>query len=141
MDLYVAVNGNDQWTGRLVRRNASKTDGPLATLSGALRKLSVLRNRGELDGPVTVTMGGGRYEIAKPIVLTPADSWPLTIKARPGEKPVISGGRRISGWRKKKLNGVDVWQADIPEVRDGNWYFKELFVNGKRASRPRLPRK
>ncbi|MEJ7614356.1 MAG: hypothetical protein SQA66_12055, partial [Candidatus Fervidibacter sacchari] len=33
---YVAVNGNDSWSGRLPSPNRTKTDGPFATLQRAL---------------------------------------------------------------------------------------------------------
>jgi hypothetical protein len=32
---YLAPDGNDAWSGRLERPNAARTDGPLATLTGA----------------------------------------------------------------------------------------------------------
>ncbi len=28
---------------------------------------------------------------------------------------------------------------ELPEVREGGWYFRQLFVNGVRARRARLP--
>ncbi len=34
-DLYVSPDGNDNWTGNLETPNPARTDGPLATLSGA----------------------------------------------------------------------------------------------------------
>ena len=43
---YVAVTGNDAWSGRLPRPNAKRTDGPIATLTGArdaIRKLKTER--------------------------------------------------------------------------------------------------
>ncbi|HOK79163.1 MAG TPA: right-handed parallel beta-helix repeat-containing protein, partial [Verrucomicrobiota bacterium] len=32
-----------------------------------------------------------------------------------------------------------LWQAEVPEVREGKWYFRQLFVNGKRKQRARTP--
>ena len=45
---------------------------------------------------------------------------------------VISGGRRITGWKK---GYGQTWTAEIPEVKAGNWRFRQLFVAGKRAVR------
>lgn len=54
-----------------------------------------------------------------------------------GEKATVSGGTRISGWRDE---GNGVWSADVPAVREGKWYFEQLFVNSRRAIRARWPK-
>ncbi len=54
--------------------------------------------------------------------------------------PVVSGGRQITGWRDTTVNGKSAWVTNIPEVAAGSWYFKQLFVNGKRAVRSRFPK-
>jgi hypothetical protein len=63
-------------------------------------------------------------------VLTPEDSNTMWESA-PGARPLISGGRVISGW--KKTQGAR-WTADAtgPE-------FRQLFVGGRRAQRARTP--
>jgi len=82
----------------------------------------------------------GFYPLAEPFMLQAEDSGsedrPMIYAAYPGEYPVISGGRRISGWAKGKRN---IWQVEIPEVREGKWGFRQLFVNGKRSQRARTP--
>ena len=51
---------------------------------------------------------------------------------------MLSGGRRISGWR--KVEGKSgLWQTAIPEARDGKWYFRQLVINGQRKQRGRAP--
>ncbi|HYG33945.1 MAG TPA: right-handed parallel beta-helix repeat-containing protein, partial [Clostridia bacterium] len=55
------------------------------------------------------------------------------------ERPVLSGGRRISGWKPVTVSGRQMWAAEIPEVKEGKWFFKELWVNGQRAVRTRHP--
>lgn len=52
----------------------------------------------------------------------------------------ISGNRVIQGWEETVLHGKRCWVAEVPEVRAGRWYFRQLFVNGERRHRPRLPR-
>src|ERR1039458_1218899 len=37
--LFVATNGNDQWSGRLPAPDRKGTDGPFATLPGALKAI------------------------------------------------------------------------------------------------------
>ena len=77
----------------------------------------------------TIWLRGGTYELGEPAVLTPEDSG-ITIAAYKGEKPVLSGGQRIAGW---KLAG-NLWEARVT-----NWYFRSLFVNGRRAIPARTP--
>ena len=85
-----------------------------------------------------IQLGGGVYLIEKPIVIAPEDSG-LIIEAKPGETPVLSGGRRIERWRTAKFNGRDCWAADVPTAKEGQWFFRELWIDGKRATRSRRP--
>jgi hypothetical protein len=62
---------------------------------------------------------------------------PITYMAYPGEKVVISGGRPIIGPWKKHRGKIVV--CHIPQVQEGNWYFRQLFVNGQRQMRARTP--
>jgi len=41
--LYVSLNGNDNWNGRLPEANATRTDGPLATLARARDVIRMLK--------------------------------------------------------------------------------------------------
>jgi len=79
----------------------------------------------------------------EPVRLIPEDSGRARISHwsfRPyqDEKPVFSGGRTITGW-KAVANHPGLWETEIPAVRDGAWYFRQLFVNGWRAQRARTP--
>jgi hypothetical protein len=136
--LYVATDGRDDWTGNLAAPNEEGTDGPLATLQRAQEVLRGFRKGGAFDAntpaPV-VQVRGGHYTLAEPLVFTPADSGTVW-QAYGTERPVLSGGVRITGW---KLDGEGRWQAELPEVREGKWHFTQLFVNDQRRWRPRLP--
>ncbi len=127
---YVATDGNDAWSGKLPSPNRKKSDGPFATLTHARDETRATKKL------ATIFVRGGTYFLSEPLVLTPQDSG-ITISAYRNEKPAVSGGRQITDWKK----GDDaLWVADLPEVRDGKWNFRELFVNGERRFRPRLPR-
>lgn len=150
MNLYVAPNGNDRWGGSRPNPKAGKSDGPLATLQGALARLASLsegRSHGRsavsarLSEPCTVYLRGGVYALEKPLVFGPQYSRPTTFRAFAREQPVISGARRITEWRPGEINGKAAWVAHLPEVAGGKWEFRELVVNGRRAERPRLPAK
>ena len=154
--LYVSTEGDDQWSGRLPAPNKRKIDGPLATVRAAQKAVRKLKQRGQLQHPVQVCLRGGRYELKSPLVFTHRDSgtpeviaWPaqvvtpratVTYRAYRNERPVLSGGRRITGFRKDKLNGRTVWVASLPAVKRGTWNFRQLWVNGERRARTRLPR-
>ena len=137
---FVATNGNDAWSGRLPQPSRNGTDGPLATLAGGLKATRAARQQGgQASGqPIKVFMGGGTYFLDQPVVLTPEDS-DLVLAAYPGAQPVLSGGCPIAGWREVAVEGKRLWAADMPEVRDGKWLFRELWINGRRATRARHP--
>ena len=137
---FVATNGNDQWSGRLPKPNRAGTDGPFATLPGALKTVRGLRQQHDSAAgqSPTVFISGGFYYLEAPVVLTPEDSG-LLLAALPGSRPVLSGGRLVTGWKEVAIAGKKLWAADIPSVRDGKWYFRELWVNGQRATRARHP--
>lgn len=140
---YVATNGNDAWSGRLPAPNAEKTDGPLATLERARDAVRAVRpDAMVLPVPETrVLLRAGVYPRTQPLVFRPEDSRQGTTRvvyaSYPGERAVISGGRAISGW--KPAEG-GLWKVDLPEVKAGKWYFRQLFVNGQPRSRPRFPK-
>ena len=138
--LYVAPDGDDAWSGRLARPNAGRTDGPLASLYGARDAVRRLKSRGAPAGPVRVVIGAGTYRLDREVVFTPADSGsrqaPVVYEAAAGARPVFTGGRVIEVF---KQGAHGVWQARIGDVAAGKWYFRQLFVNGRRATRARTP--
>jgi parallel beta-helix repeat protein len=146
---YVATDGDDSWTGKLARPNALRTDGPFLTVERAQNAVRGLIASGPLKAPVTVYIRGGRYALKRPLVFMPEDSGTpralITYAAYLGETPVLSGGREIRGWKRvtdRKLlakAGGELWMASVPGVKDGKWYFRELFVNGHRRQRARTP--
>ena len=52
--------------------------------------------------PVTVQLRGGTYFLDEPLVLRPEHSG-IVLAASRGEKPILSGGRRITGWKESAL--------------------------------------
>ncbi len=131
---YISPDGNDSWTGKSLDR-------PFASLQGARDAIRALKAEDGLDNPVTVYIRGGLYELTEPMVFTPEDSGtqsnPITYKAYQNEKPIISGGRKITGqWRDYE---GDIKVCSIPEVRAGNWNFRQLFVKGSRQTPARIP--
>jgi len=140
-DFFVSPEGNDAWPGTLAAPNSDGTDGPLATLQAARNAIRRLKQRGPLEKPVRVLVRGGTYRVTEPIVFTAEDSGtqeaPVTYAAWPGEKPVISGGVPLTEW--KKEGDGPLWTTVVPAVEQGEWYFRQLFVNGSRAVPARIP--
>jgi hypothetical protein len=139
-DLYVSPRGNDQWSGRLADPKPDGSDGPLATLVRSQTLVRELKARAARPRPIVVELRGGRYYLAQPIVFHPEDSGtasaPVIYRAYGGERPVLSGGRPITGW---KVGSDGRWQVTLDDVKQGRWNFAQLFVNDQRRFRPRLP--
>ena len=132
--LYVSPKGNDSWTGDSI-------DKPFATIQRARDAIREIKKKSGLTKPVTVYIRGGLYELTETIVFTLEDSGtracPITYTAYKDEEPVISGGREINGsWKKHKGK---IMVCTIPEVKKGTWSFKQLFLNGERQTRARIP--
>jgi hypothetical protein len=142
VDFYVSPQGNDRWSGRRERPNRNRTNGPVASLAGARDKIRRLKSRGIITEPMQVIVMDGTYTLSEPFILTPKDSGtkecPISYEAAAGARPVFTGGRTITGF-KRGQNGI--WQTHIPDVANGKWYFEQLFVNGRRAVRARIPNK
>ncbi|MFC4600803.1 right-handed parallel beta-helix repeat-containing protein [Cohnella hongkongensis] len=141
MKFYISTEGSDAWSGLMAQPNAGYTDGPFRSLERAKLAVREYKRNAAISAPVTVELRGGTYRIGKPIVFEPEDSAPVTYTSYPGETAALDGGRRIEGWREERLGSLTVWTVDVPEAADGSWYFRQLFVNGERRPRPRLPKR
>jgi parallel beta-helix repeat protein len=139
--IYVSPDGNDAWSGKLAAPSAAKIDGPLATPAAARDAVRKLRAAGSLKGGATIRLRFGTYYLAEPLILTPEDSGaeaaPLVVEAYPGERVVLSGGRRITGFTK---DAAGRWTATLPDVRDGKWSFRQIYVGGEPRPMARLPK-
>ncbi|MCG2658917.1 MAG: right-handed parallel beta-helix repeat-containing protein [Kiritimatiellae bacterium] len=133
---YVAPNGNDT--------NPGTVKAPFATLTrarDAIRELKKAAGEKGLQHPVMVMVRGGKYYLNETLILSNEDSGmpncPITWRAYLGEKPIISGGRVVFGWKVYKGN---ILQAEFPGIRDDDWKCRQLFFNGKRQPRARWPK-
>jgi hypothetical protein len=98
---------------------------------------------GGLSDAVEVIFAAGTYPLAQPLELRPEDSgtaaFPITWKAADGATAILSGGKRLTGpWTNA---GDGTWHLDLPGIGlgPGQWNFRQLFVNGSRATRARFP--
>jgi len=135
INFYVSTDGNDAWSGKLDKPNREKNDGPFASIT---RARDAIREIKPLSEPVNVILRGGTYFLSGTVVFNQKDSGtkecPINYMAYSGEKPIISGGKRITGPWKPYKGDIMVCKID-----DGKWYFRQLFANGKRQVRARIP--
>ena len=130
-DFVVAVTGDD--------RNPGTEAQPLATIRGARDAVRELR-KAQPERDVLVLIRGGTYYVPEPLVFTSEDSGrergSVTYAAYPGERPVLSGGQRITGFQ---VDAAGLWTTKVPDLRGRTWRFEQLYVNGRRAVRARTP--
>jgi hypothetical protein len=142
VDFFVSPQGKDVWFGRLAV--PGEDDGPFATVERAREAVRALLRILDRPRPVRVVLRAGTYYLDSPLEFDPEDSGsrnaPVVYAAAPGEKVIVSGGRRLQGGRWGEVNGRKAWTVDIPEVKAGTWRFRQLFVDGGRRPRTRLPK-
>lgn len=127
---FVALNGSDEWSGSLPEPNAARTDGPFATIDRALKE----HRKGTIRS--TIFVRGGTHHLAQPVTFLPADSG-LRLLAHPNERPILSGGRPITGW--KPSQNPNIWTVPVTEARQGRWPMRMLRVGNEVQTLARHP--
>lgn len=127
--VYVSPSGDD----------ANPGTSPSQPLRSLQRARDVVRTlNADLTGDLIVSLADGTYQLTQPLRLDGRDSGSGGHKviwaAAPGARPVISGGRRITGWQRPEA-GKKVWTATVPAGLDT----RQLYVNGVRAQRASGP--
>lgn len=116
---YVALSGNDAWTGKLEKPATDGSDGPFASLE---RARTVIRELppDERQLPIEVVVRAGNYPLAKCLELEAQDSGSeqarITYRAAFGEKVILSGGRELTKWL--PIDDPEVRNRLAPEARD-----------------------
>lgn len=125
--IYVAPDGDDKNPGTLSQ--------PLRTIAGARDRLRT--KGGATSGDITVYLRGGTYPQTSTLAFGNVDSgyrgFYVKYVAYPGERPVLTGGQPIKGW---KL--VDP-ASDVYSAAAGSTPFRQLYVGGLKAIRARSP--
>ena len=101
---------------------------PDSSLADAVLKAREMRRLGKA-ADVTIHLQAGTYFLYEPLRLRPQDSG-LTIE---GTDAVISGGMKITGWKRQGKLLV----ADVPDFNGRPVDFRQLWVNGQKAVRAR----
>ncbi len=79
---------------------------------------------------ITIHLAEGTYRLYQSIVVRPEDNG---IRIVADGKAVVSGGMKISNWRKEGKFFV----ADVPDFNGRPLEFRQMWVNGKKAVRAR----
>jgi len=119
-EFYVAPKGNDAHPGT--------KELPFATVERGVEAARAL------PGPHKIVIRPGTYYLARPLDLDPKDSG-LSIEGE-GEGVVLSGGRRVVGWKPWQGNilKADLAPLDLPDLD-----FRELYYRTKRQPWARVP--
>ncbi len=138
---FVAVGGNDAWSGSLATPNADGTDGPFASLTRARDAIRALKQAGPLPvGGVEVQVRAGAYELPATFRLTAEDAGteaaPIAYRACPGERVVLTGSRQVTGFvpHRGEIVKADVGAQGFKDIR-----FQQLFLDGRRQVMARYP--
>jgi hypothetical protein len=106
--------------------------GSLNSVRAKLRTLT-----GNMTGDLVVLLRGGTYTLTETFALGTQDggkgNFRVVYQAYPGETPIISGGKRITGWTESDP-AKKIYSASV-----GALATRQLYVNGKRATRARTP--
>ena len=123
--LYVSPEGSgDRFTKR--------RPGSLIEARDKVRSLTTA-----MTGNIIVHLLDGTYLLDSTFQLGPEDSgqngYSVVWQAAPGDMPVLSGGKEISGWTLFD-NEKNIWKTNVCDLN-----FRQLYVNDKRAVRARTP--
>lgn len=120
LTLFVANDGNDDWSGRIASPDSTRDDGPFATLERARDEIRGLKQAGRMPkGGVTVEIRGGIYLREKAFELNEADSGsadaPIVYRSRKNEEVRLVGGKFVTGF--KKVTDPAILGRLSPEAR------------------------
>lgn len=125
--IYVSPSGDDSNPGTL--------DKPLKTVAKA--RDMVRTKNSAMTADQLVYLRGGTYPLTEAVTFANADSGKdghyVKYMAYPDEQPLVTGGKRITGW-KVSDTAKNIYSADA-----GTTPFRQLYVNGVKAVRARTP--
>ncbi len=132
--LHVSPHGDDANAG-------TAADAALRTPAAAQQRLRELRDD-DAPGPFTVVLHDGVYRLDDTLTFAASDGGtadePVTWRAAEGATPVLSGGTRLPDAWQAPDEG-DIWTLELDDVAAGDWYFHQLWIDGRRATRARYP--
>lgn len=120
-DYYVSPSGNDS--------NPGTKEKPLKTIACALE--TVNKYKSQVKDNMSIILATGTYYLDSTLKIDQSYNLPnnktLTIKADKNARPVISGGKQITGWKKVTVNGIQMYKANVSGLK----YGRSFYVNEK----------
>lgn len=107
-------------------KDISVSPGPYAIEQALQQAREERRLNGVTD--ICLRLKAGVYSLNQPIVIRPEDNGTRIVA---DGKATVSGGVKISGWRKAGR----LYVADVPEFNGRPLEFRQLYVNGRKAIR------
>ncbi len=99
---------------------------PDENLADAFRTAREMKRLQTNIDSVTIHLKKGIYRLDEPLFIRPEDSHTTVIGE---DSTVISGGVRLSHWRKEG----NLWVTDVPDFNGRPFDFRQLWVNGRKA--------
>ena len=130
---YVSTKGYDN--------NSGAKESPVASLKRAQELVRELKaGDGLPENGVKIIVEKGNYFLQETLLFTPEDNGkkdkPIVFEGAETDGVLVSAGKKISNW--KRVDG-NHWVASVPEVKKGDWYFRQLFAGSRRLIRARIP--
>ena len=132
LELHVAKNGNDSWSGILANPNQDNTNGPFATLERARQFIREHKKKNK-GFDYIIYVHGGLYRIKRTFVLNILDS-KSTYKPYKNEHVVFSGDVVIKNFEVFKDK---ILKANLKNIKCSN--VTQFFINDKRQILARFP--
>ncbi len=138
VEFHISPSGSDD--------NSGTIEYPLASIHKARDMIRALDLR-DRRSDIIVYLRGGTYTLKETLVLGTEDSAPegfsVTYKAYKDEIPILSSARKIKGWNRTEAttDGLPtaargkVWVVELPEIKEGKWFFRTLYDGDKLISR------
>ncbi|MBJ6360127.1 S-layer homology domain-containing protein [Paenibacillus sp. GCM10012307] len=121
-ELFISPSGNDD--------NNGTKDQPFRTIEKAQQAVRSMNQN--MTGDIIVYLRDGTFPVSQKITFKSEDSgtndYRIVYKAYSGEKPVLSGAKKITGWTKQE-NDSGIWSAPVPDVSDT----RQFYLNGKKG--------
>ncbi len=162
LTLYVSINGNDSWSGKLRHPNENKSDGPFATIVGARNMIRIMKSQKQLPkGKIVVEIQEGTYELSDVFNLEEEDGGinadsQIVYRGQQEKKTLLSGGKQVMKWDlvtdeavlnkfkaevRKKIYQSDLSSIGINDFGSPEGKGIELFFNNEPMKISRYPNK
>lgn len=120
--------------------NPGSEQQPFKTIKKAQQAVRDMTRNG-LKEDVTVIIQSGTYILSEPLKFDARDGGTaehsVTYRHVGSQEPLISGGRSITGW--VKTGEKDIWSVRLEDVKNGLWFFRDLYAGDRRLVRARFP--